>query len=187
MAASGALAGTGLVRAGAAGILAIAGAACTARDEGAPFEHLDQAEAREFEAIAARILPTTDTPGAREAGVIWFIDRSFGSLFESQLGFARQGLVTFQAPIARRYPGAGAFSDLDPSDQDTYLAGQENTGFFQLLRVMTLAGFLGMTAYGGNRDHVGWQLLGIADGPHGWQPPFGYYDAGYRPDANDAA
>lgn len=187
MAASGALAGTGFVRAGAAGILAVAGAACTARDEGAPFEYLDQAEAREFEAIAARILPTTATPGAREAGVIWFIDRSFGGLFASQLGFARQGLAGFQAPIAGRYPGAGAFSDLDSADQDTYLASQENTGFFQLLRVMTLAGFLGMTAYGGNRDHVGWKTLGIADGPHGWEPPFGYYDAEYREDPGDAA
>lgn len=187
MAASGAFAGTSFVRAGAAGILAVAGSACTARDEGAPFEHLSDAEARELETIAARILPTTDTPGAREAGVIWFIDRSLGSLFAGQLGFVRQGLGDFQAPIADRYPGAAAFSDLDPADQDAWLASRENTGFFQFLRVMTLAGFLGMTSYGGNRDHVGWELLGVGHGPHGWEPPFGYYDAGYRPDASDDA
>jgi gluconate 2-dehydrogenase gamma chain len=187
MAASGARAGTTLVRAGAAGILAVAGSACTARDEGAPFEILDGAEARELEAIAARILPTTDTPGAREAGVIWFIDRSFGSLFQGRLGAVRAGLSEFQALVPARYPGVRAFSELDAADQDDYLASRENTGFFQLLRVMTLAGFLGMTSYGGNRDHVGWKLLGLAHGSQGWQPPFGHYDAGYRPDeSNDA-
>lgn len=187
MAASGALAGTTLVRAGAPGILAVAASACTARDKGAPFATLDPAEARELEAIAARILPTTDTPGAREAGVIWFIDRSFDSLFKAQLGAVRAGLSGFQALVPARYPGVRIFSELDAAAQDEYLASQENTGFFQLMRVMTLAGFLGMTSYGGNRDHVGWKLLGLTHGPQGWQPPFGHYDAGYRPDeSNDA-
>ena len=187
MAASGALAGTSLVRAGAAGLLALAQSACTARDEGAPFATLGDTEAREFEAIAARILPATDTPGAREAGVIWFIDRSFDSLFRGRLEFARQGLADFQAAVPARYPGARVFSDLDEADQDDFLATQENSGFFQFMRVLTLAGFFGMSSYGGNRDQVGWALLGIADGPHGWQPPFGYYDAGYRPAGGDDA
>ncbi|HET6630412.1 MAG TPA: gluconate 2-dehydrogenase subunit 3 family protein [Woeseiaceae bacterium] len=187
MAASGALAGTSFVRAGAAGILAAAEAACTARDEGAPFETLSDAEAREFEAIAARILPTTDTPGAREAGVIWFIDRSFGSIFQGRLEFARGGLAAFQAAIPAQYPGAHAFSDLDTADQDRYLATQESTGFFQFLRIMTLAGFFGMSSYGGNRDHVGWKLLGLEHEHHGWQPPFGYYDAAWRRDETDDA
>ena len=46
----------------------LAQAACTARDEAAAFEILEPGEAREFEAIAARILPATASPGAREAG-----------------------------------------------------------------------------------------------------------------------
>jgi hypothetical protein len=32
--------------------------------------------------------------------------------------------------------------------------------------------------YGGNRDHVGWQLIGFPD-QHIFQPPFGYYDREY--------
>lgn len=182
MAASGALAGTSIVRASATGILAVAGAACTARDEGAPFEFLTDAEAREIEAITARILPATDTPGAHEAGVIWFIDRSFGSIFEGRLGFVREGLAAFQALIPAQYPGAHAFSDLDPADQDEYLVTRETTGFFQFLRLATLAGFFGMSSYGGNRGHVGWKLLGLDHEAHGWQPPFGDYDAAYRRD-----
>ena len=46
------------------------------------------------------------------------------------------------------------------------------------MRFMTLCGFFGMSSYGGNRDNVGWELLGF-DGHRGaWQPPFGHYDIG---------
>ena len=65
---SSALAGTSIVRLSAVTALATAQVACSARDEQAAFSTLTADEARELEAIAARILPTTETPGAREAG-----------------------------------------------------------------------------------------------------------------------
>ena len=40
---------------------------------------LSAAEAADVEAVAAQIIPTDDTPGAREAGVVYFIDRALGS------------------------------------------------------------------------------------------------------------
>lgn len=180
LAGSGTLAAGSAVRIGLPGILALSGVACTARDEGAAFEILTPAEAREFEAIAARILPTTDTPGAREAGVIWFMDKSFGSFMQDSLAFARSGLDEFQAGIAAAYAGASLFSDLDETDQDRWLAAQEQTPFFGFVRFLTLAGFFGMSAHGGNRDNLGWKLLGFGTEHHqAWQPPFGYYDAEY--------
>src|SRR4030088_164345 len=36
-------------------------------------------EAAEIEAITARIIPTDETPGAREAGVVYFIDRGLAT------------------------------------------------------------------------------------------------------------
>ncbi len=48
--------------------------------------------------------------------------------------------------------------------------------FFELLRTHTLYGFLGNPSYGGNRDRVGWKLIGF-DNHMAYQPPFGYYDA----------
>ncbi|HEX9853379.1 MAG TPA: gluconate 2-dehydrogenase subunit 3 family protein, partial [Woeseiaceae bacterium] len=86
-------AGAAFARTGIAGLLAIAESACTARDDSSAFETLAAAEAREFEAIAARILPTTDTPGAREAGVIWFMDKAFGSFGAEFYAGAQQGLA----------------------------------------------------------------------------------------------
>jgi hypothetical protein len=41
----------------------------------------------------------------------------------------------------------------------------------------TLYGFLGNSSYGGNRDNVGWKLIGFED-RMAYQPPFGYYDGG---------
>ncbi len=60
---SGALAGSSLLRLSVPAALTAAQSACSARDEGATFATLTAAEAVELEAIAARILPTTSTPG----------------------------------------------------------------------------------------------------------------------------
>lgn len=182
-----AILGNPLLRAGLPGIAALSASACTARDKAASFDVLGIPEARELEAIAARILPTTDTPGAREAGVIWFMDKSFGSFMEGQVGMARDGLAEFQSGIPELFPGAERFSDLDENDQDAYLESQENSGFFNFIRFLTLAGFFGMSSYGGNQDNVGWKLLGL-DGQHnGHQPPFGYYDAEYMEGERDGS
>ena len=164
-------------RTGFAGLVAITESACTARDESAPFTTLSTADARELAAIAARIIPTTDTPGASEAGVIWFMDKAFGTFDADYFGDAKKGLANFQASIAATFPGAQKFSDLDESDQDEYLRSQEGTDFFGMMRFMTIAGFFSMSKYGGNRDDVGWKLLGLDGKHHGWQPPYGYYDA----------
>jgi gluconate 2-dehydrogenase gamma chain len=186
LAGSGGLAGASLWRGGLPALLAVSGAACSARDEGAAFAVLSADEGREIEAIAARILPATDTPGAREAGVVWFFDKSFGSVMSDRLDFARGGLAEFEAGVPAEFPGAQRFSDLDESDQDAWLKAQENTPFFGLVHFMTLCGFFGMSSHGGNRDHVGWQLLGFPTEHHtAWQPPFGYYDAQYMQGESD--
>src|SRR5690242_19944717 len=38
------------------------------------FEFFTADEAKEIDAITSRIIPTDDTPGAHEAGVVYFID-----------------------------------------------------------------------------------------------------------------
>ena len=49
-------------------------AAITSGAQPERFEVFTAAEAADIRAIAARIVPTTDTPGATEAGVVYFID-----------------------------------------------------------------------------------------------------------------
>jgi len=177
-----ALAGGSWLRFSVPGIAALAQAACAAKEEARPFTTLSEAEALEFEAVAARILPTTTTPGAREAGVIWFFDQTFASFNSGNLEFARGGLAGFQGAIA-----AGTlFSELDEASQDAHMKTQENTPFFELMQFMTICGFFGMSKHGGNQDDVGWNLLGVDPNLHAHQSPFGYYDAEFIKENSDA-
>jgi hypothetical protein len=182
---SGSLAGSILLRAGLPAFIAASQAACSARDEATAFTNITQAEAREIIALAARILPTTDTPGATEAGAVYFFDTAFGTFLKDGLENARAQLAGFQSGIAAKFPGAARFSDLDEADQDSYLTANEDTEFFFGLRVLTLAGVFGMAKYGGNRNDIGWKLVGMDGPPHAWAPPFGYYDAEYMEEQRD--
>jgi len=176
-----ALAGGSWLRYTAPGIAALAQAACSAQEDSAAFAILTAKEATEFEAIAARILPTTDTPGAREAGVIWFFDQTFGTFNAGNLQFARSGLAEFQTAI----DSGELFSDLDEAAQDAFLKTQEQTPFFNMIWFMTLTGFFGMSKYGGNRNDIGWKLLDVDPGMHAYHSPFGYYDAEYMKEHAD--
>jgi hypothetical protein len=170
-----ALAGGSLLRFSAPALAAISQAACSAKQEARSFTILSPAEALEFEAIAARILPTTATPGAREAGVIWFFDQTFGTFNAGNLEFARSGLADFQAALGSDV----LFSELGDDAQDAHLATQDQSGFFNLVWFMTLAGFFGMSKYGGNKDDIGWKLIDVDPHQHVFTSPFGYYDAEY--------
>lgn len=175
------LAGAGWAATVLPALAALSRDAAAANDADTAFRVLGAAEAAEFEAIAARILPTTDTPGAREAGVIHFIDQAFATFNEGMLGPARGMLAQFQAGV----PGAAAFSSLSEADQDAYLEASAETPFFGLMRFLTLAGFFGMEKYGGNRGQVGWKLLGVDPNTHVYVSPFGYYDAEYLREKGD--
>ena len=177
---AGALGGASYMRVLAPAAAAIAQAACSARNEEAPFTVLDAAEARDFAAIAARILPTTDTPGANEAGVIYFIDRAFAEEMSGQLEFAREQLSQLNIDI-----GEGRFADLDEQTQDELLHGMQSSPLFNMMWAMTIFGFFSMPKHGGNKNKIGWDLVGF-EGDHGpWTYPFGYYDAEVHGETND--
>jgi len=99
-------------------------------------------------------------------------------------GVATQGYQRPDAPAARYRAGlkaltdyvkanfAGkAFSELAAADQDKMLTGLEkgtvelkgvsSTEFFALLLENTMEGFFSDPIYGGNRDMVGWKLIGF--------------------------
>ena len=174
--------GTAWARVAIPGMAAIAQAACTAKEEQAPFTILTAEQATEFGAIAERIIPTTDTAGAVDAGVIYFLDQSFGTFNAPLLPMLQGGLSELQAGIqdGRR------FSELDAAAQDALLEANQNAPFFQVFRMMTFAGYFGMSEYGGNKDGVGWKLLGMDPAVHAHTAPFGYYDAEYRKENPDA-
>jgi hypothetical protein len=59
-----------------------------------------------------------------------------------------------------------------------FLRTVDRTPFFDQARLLTLCGMFSSPSYGGNRDGLGWKLIGFED-RHVFEPPFGYYDRGY--------
>ena len=171
------LSGIAYLRLTGPALVGIAQAASAAKSESAPYRVLGGIEAADLEAIAARIIPTTDTPGATEAGVIHFFDSAFADAMSDQLDAARAGLAKFNATFKSAVSSSDRFRDVDRDAQDAFLHTQDASEFFGLVRLMTIFGFFSMSQYGGNNNHVGWDLIGF-EGHHGaWAYPFGYYDA----------
>lgn len=174
-------------------------------------------EALTVEAVTARILPgTPDDPGAREAGVVYYIDNmlsypnSFGEATYRKAPFAetyqgdapptgdtngfdviwiaedeveRYGYQSILTPRDTYRTGLASldrfandrfgadFVSLGESQQDELVGAMidgEATGFedpsgesfFHVLRRHTCEGMFADPVYGGNRDLVGWRLIG---------------------------
>jgi len=165
-------------------------------NEPAKFEFFTSEQAAEIEAASARIIPTTDTPGAREAGVVFFIDRALVTFAKDNQKLYAEGLPELQARAREMFPALEKFSAATPEQQDEILKSldaQSSAGrgrsarrraaaqsFFQTLRVHTIAGFLidPDSDKRGNRGGVGWKVIGREDA-HMFQPPFGFYDKDY--------
>ena len=168
-----------------------------------------------IEAAMARIIPTDDQPGAREAGTIDFLDRYLsgldfiyakpdGSGFEklqgkhadawkrrieiirskyaegireldrrsrSQFGaeFVRltceqqdRILAGMEHPALQNEAGADEAKSAEPALQQTN--AEVDLDFFSLLALHTRQGFYSDPIYGGNKNRVGWKLIGF-EGP----------------------
>jgi gluconate 2-dehydrogenase gamma chain len=141
-----------------------------------PFQTLDPATAAEIDAITSQIIPSTDGPGAHEAGIVYFIDRAL-STFDKDLREAyRTGMAEVQKKRKEMFASSTSIAALTAAEQIRLVQGIETTEFFALLRTHTLYGLLGNPSYGGNRDRIGWKLIGFED-RMAFQPPFGYYDS----------
>jgi gluconate 2-dehydrogenase gamma chain len=145
---------------------------------GAKLLFLTTAEAADIDAVTAQIVPTDDSPGARDAGVVYFFDRALGSFYTQLANDYRAQLAAFQAAYRERHPAARSFAALTSDEQINFLRGIDETPFFQTTRLLTLLGMFALPEYGGNRDAVGWKLIGFED-RHVFRPPFGYYDRDY--------
>jgi gluconate 2-dehydrogenase gamma chain len=138
---------------------------------------LASSQLRDLDAIAALILPGDDSPGAREAHVVDFIDRALGTFAADQRPLFDAGLADLNARVARRHPVAGNFADLPEADAAALVRELEGerSDFFEAVRVATISGFLANPEYGGNAGKIGWRAIGFDD-RFVWAEPFGWYD-----------
>ena len=105
--------------------------------------------ARQFEtaaAMAERLLPKTDTPGARDVGVPAFLDLMYGKYMTyEEKGVFAAGLAETDA--ASKAMGQREFPELSPEQQDALLtrmavaAQNKEKTFFHMMKELTLLGY----------------------------------------------
>ena len=139
---------------------------------------LSATEWNTVEAITGRIIPTDHEPGAIEAHCVNFIDKALLHEDAELEPTYHAGIRGIDAVSNRRF--GKEFSELDDDDQDAVLTAisavtpaagwpEEEISqqdFFETVRQHTVIGFLADPKYGGNRDYIGWQIVGYPGHRH---------------------
>jgi gluconate 2-dehydrogenase gamma chain len=114
-------------------------------------------EVRTLEAMCAQIIPSDQDPGAKEAGVVNYIDLQLTKHFKEHRPAYRKGLAAIDNL------SGGDFVGLSDARQQEVLhqAEQQEKPFFDLVVAHTMQGFYGDPRHGGNRDRVSWEMLGL--------------------------
>jgi gluconate 2-dehydrogenase gamma chain len=145
--------------------------------ESAPYEFLTPDQVRLLDVITSHLVPSDDTPGAREAHVVRFIDHALATIFaDFQKPFA-ETMAEFTEFTSHFRPDGATFLELSPGEQVAALRDLERLkpDVFGPLRDVTMAGMFCHPEHGGNFQKIGWKLIGYVD-QYSWAPPFGYYD-----------
>jgi gluconate 2-dehydrogenase gamma chain len=146
-----------------------------AADPGAPFDghgvFFNDDHAATVAAFAERLLPgAAGKPGATDANVLNYIDLALAGAYADQQDFYRRGLAQLDAYCGRTYQKP--FVKLSAAQQDEVILALEQgkaggfeyptaQAFFNTLRTHTMEGMFADPVYGGNRNFVGWQLVGF--------------------------
>lgn len=129
-------------------------------------------EAQLVEVMSGRIIPSDETPGAIEAGVVYFIDQQLSSHYRRWSLVYREALDGIQK-IAQTEHGE-VFESLDPEQMDRLLERMEDgslpgelnpgnlmTRFFHRFVDHCMQGYYGDPRHGGNRNWVSYQMLNL--------------------------
>jgi gluconate 2-dehydrogenase gamma chain len=142
---------------------------------GTPMTFFTPTQAADVEAITAQIIPTTDTPGAKEARAVYFIDLALVTFAKGSQDVYTKGLADLGQKVRAVNPAVDGFAGLTPAQQVQVLTAIEKTPFFQAVRSHTIMGVFASPQHGGNYQKVGWKMIDFDDSLN-FQPPFGYYD-----------
>jgi gluconate 2-dehydrogenase gamma chain len=143
-----------------------------------PKKLLSATEERTLAAIADRIFPETDTPGAVEIGAVKYIELALAGDYAGLVPLYRTGLRAVNRHAKAKF--AAGFFSLSGEQMDLVLKDCESGAvpgcrqaaeFFDTVHYHVLEGIFCEPHYGGNKNMIGWRLV---DFP-GQQ--FGYPDA----------
>jgi gluconate 2-dehydrogenase gamma chain len=123
-------------------------------------------------ALCEQIIPKDESPGATDAGVIYYIDRQLSTIFLYNQESYRNGILNLQSYCRQKY--GKCFEMIDFDEQTKLLKkletnnlkesdwnGGHASDFFNLLRSHTMQGFYGSPIHGGNKDYSSFRMLKI--------------------------
>jgi gluconate 2-dehydrogenase gamma chain len=131
----------------------------------------NDADAATIDAFCERLMPgAPGKAGAREAGVLNYIDLALSGAYSDQREFYRHGLAALDAHCRASY--RRGFAQLSAGEQDSVIGALEEgkvetftwpgaKAFFETLRTHTMEGMFADPIYGGNRNLSGWILVGF--------------------------
>ena len=141
-----------------------------------PLRFFTESEAQIVLAACERIFPSDASgPGAKEAGVLIYIDRQLAGPYGRDKYRYNKGPFVDSVP-EHGYQGkqspreiyregirtlGDGFASLSTEEQIKKLTAIDKTRFFQLLRTHTIEGMFCDPMHGGNIDLIGWQLIGF--------------------------
>ncbi len=135
-----------------------------------PLLALSAREALTAEAMFERMFPADECgPGARDIGVVGYLDRALTGAYREDLPVYRNGLARLDSVSQARF--GVRFASAAERERDELIGELERgaiagwgvpdqTSFFALLRSHLQEGLFCDPAYGGNRDKLGWRFLG---------------------------
>jgi len=132
-----------------------------------PLETFSREEARIVEALCDQVIPADDSPGAKQAGVLYYIDRQLAGPLQRFQPAYHEGLSRLRDACHDRT--GRDFPDLPFPEQTKFLEDMETgheerlISFWRMVIDHTMQGFYGSPAHGGNKNEVSWDMLGIRD------------------------
>lgn len=133
----------------------------------APFQTFTSDQAALIEALIDCIIPSDADPGAKEVGVLYYLDKQLAGPLKRFVPSYESGLLGLQQ-LCRD----ATQTDLDQLAFDrrtAFLQSIEKSGppeaqvFFRLLIEQTMQGFYGSPENGGNRDEASWRMLRVTE------------------------
>lgn len=113
-------------------------------------------------AVVDRLFPKTDkTPSGAETGAHIYIDQVLSTHDTNKLPDYRSGLAAIEASIDDGFAAASADAQDDAlRDIEAGLEKDVPIGFFKTLLSHTRQGMFGDPIHGGNREFMGWDMIG---------------------------
>lgn len=150
-------------------------------------QFFDEHQWATVEALSAQVIPTDKYPGAKEAGVVNYIDIALAAVYSAQQEMYAQGIQGVDQSAKGMFK-KDQFIDLTSQQQIEVMKAMEqdkapgevwkelpaSSFLFDCLLTHTFEGFYADPSYGGNKNHAGWALVGFPgpSQPRGYAPPF---------------